>query len=259
MKSEILKWSMVALLSVFSTPGLAYKATLDFEGKLFKGEHVIPLKQNLRQHYPQLKLRQQRLKSLFVIAKSRSNNGTVRLRVGDHVTKKTTVFGRSYNFKGRQAYSFDGVRINNVFKQGHDGRGRWQLLISGELKIQTIVLEMEKKRAHHHPKPTQGAWASVGYFKSGKHGADKRAVVIGKNVNELQIKATKRGSVIEKAYLEMKSGFTLRLPTLEGRLGEGEVKNARLKGWRDVKRLTLVMRSGRWGKRSYVQLFVHKQ
>ena len=267
MKVNISQWFVVGLLSIFAGQALAHKATLKFNDQLFQGDNVIRLKQKLKQHYPQLDLRQQTLKSAYVIAKSRSNNGNVRLRVGDYTTTKTLVYGRSYNYNNPQLQTFDGIKIANTAK---NSRGRWQLITQGAVKIHKIVLELEKKKStyqqstyqqpsHQQPAPAAGTWISGGAFKSSKHGADKRTVTINKNINELQIKASKRTSYIEKASLEMNSGFTLRLPALEGRLSKGDVKNAKLKGWRQVKRLTLVMKSGRWGKRSYVQLYVHKK
>ena len=123
-------------------PG-AQRVALNINGH-YKGFNAIALKRELRMQQPGLDIKNLELKSVKIMAKSKSGNGQVTLVVGQSSSYPETVGGSPLEFHVESPYTY--TKLNIASPSYASSEGRWQLELQGNIKVKTVVLILEQKR-----------------------------------------------------------------------------------------------------------------
>lgn len=136
---------IILMTSLFATACFAFtnEVTLDFDDAHIKGKNVIFLKKALKDQYPNLNFKNQKLKQIVVLGKSKRGKGKIQMRVGNWTSNTEIIDGNTHDFNKRYNDSFNYISLDNNHEYSD---GKWQLLTKGNLKIRKIILVMEDNR-----------------------------------------------------------------------------------------------------------------
>ena len=112
----------LTLLSIFALalPSFARRGrtsterlVLKLHDEHYRGNNVIQLKQQIRQQYPRMILRNFELKQVQLVAKSKNGQGSAELMVGQSSQDRKNIAGSPREFRNSRPYTFDRVSLNN--------------------------------------------------------------------------------------------------------------------------------------------------
>ena len=239
----------LTLLSIFALalPSYAQRGRTSTEQLVLKlndahyrGSSVIQLKQQIRQQYPRMILRNFKLKRVKLVAKSKQGRGSAELMVGQSSQDRGNIAGSPREFHSSKAYTFDRVALNN-----YSGRqGAWQIHLQGNIIVRkvVVVLESEFRDMPRRPgprRPGQLSFIDIGTQRFDKLVDETETVQINqRSVYEISI--TGDGKVdVKQAVVVFRNGRRERLFRLEGTIYDGQTKTAFIDG-RNVESLKIL-------------------
>jgi len=124
---------------------------LDFDDTRLQSMQSEPakifLKKSLRDQYPGIDLRALQLEKVVLVAKTKLGRGGAELRVGEHWSGISRVYGNPWEFHGPSRYSFDKVRFVNP---ANGSAGPWQLDLWGNFVVRKVVVIVSHVRRPHN-------------------------------------------------------------------------------------------------------------
>lgn len=121
--------------------GQGQRFVLPFHDQIFRGQSQIPLKLKLKQLYPRLNLRNAKLQSVRLVAKSRFGHGRAQLITGHQTSFAKNVPGNNYDFHSRAPYTY--ARID-FFAGQRQTAGAWKIALQGLIKVKRVVVTLKK-------------------------------------------------------------------------------------------------------------------
>ncbi len=106
----------------------------------YRGQGKIFLKKEMMARYPQIDLRNKKLKRIILHAKSRFGYGRVFLRAGQHESYEQNIPGNPLTFNLDNPFSFGQIVLEG---SSYDERGPWQLIFRGDIKVSKVDLVLE--------------------------------------------------------------------------------------------------------------------
>lgn len=128
---------------------------------------IIRLKQEIMQRY-NVRLDDERLIGIRLVAKSEFGRGTARVLTQDGATTAVNISGRPQDFFNSAPYTFDRIDIDTRYLNSR--RSFWQLETNGNLIIRRIVVEVDRGHIGPQPGPGQGQTMDIHrFFTGGAH------------------------------------------------------------------------------------------
>ena len=152
---------LVSILAVTANAGEFF--VLDMEDSILKstsGQDTIQIKREMRQQYPNVRLRKAELMSVMMVAKTAAGKGNARLAVGGDISAAQKVDGSRPTFQGNDQKDFDRVLFKNKSEQS---QGHWQLRLKGNFKVHQVVVELDTNPSEKITIPLNGV-----HMKSGQ-------------------------------------------------------------------------------------------
>jgi hypothetical protein len=113
------------------------RIVVKFYDQQYRGSSTLYLKRAAKNQYPRLNLRNFKLNSIKLVAKSRQGRGQAKLFVGRNVSYAKTVYGNPGEFNDSSPYTFDRVQFQSPSRSG---RGAWQIDLRGNFIVRKVVL-----------------------------------------------------------------------------------------------------------------------
>ncbi|MGE3756127.1 MAG: hypothetical protein AB7H97_00130 [Pseudobdellovibrionaceae bacterium] len=113
---------------------------LDYGDRIFQGNGVLHLRQEINRQYPGVNLRNADIVSVRMVAKSEMGRGTAALVVGSQMTRPERINGRPQDFHSSRPNTFDRV---DLYNPSYNSVGVWQIELNGKIKIRRVVVEID--------------------------------------------------------------------------------------------------------------------
>lgn len=150
-----MKTKLLMLFMMIATPLLAIDAqardrlVLRFHDDQFRGQNTLYLKREIRNQHPRVRVRDLKLESVRLVAKSKLGRGTATLNVGGRSSYAETINGSQYDFDSSDRWTFDRV---DLYPSGRRTSGAWQIDLRGNIKVREVVLFV-RDNGSYNPRP----------------------------------------------------------------------------------------------------------
>lgn len=216
---------------------------------------TLYLKQEIKQQYPRIDLRDKLLVSVTLMAKSHQGHGSAELLVDGYSQMTKRIFGSPSEFDSPSDRSFDHVKLNS---SRDSVGGTWQIALNGNLKIRRITVEMESDRG-------DGGFGrfrevSLGTIIADKVTSDRK--VFNANVNsvaQVVIEGLSNTTDVLNVYVEYYNGDLERMYELEGQIRDGERKVAQVRGRNVAKVIVSATTRGLFGGRGKIEVLLRQR
>ena len=211
---------LVCLALMFSTIAVAREVRLrleynDQQYRARRGElSTIYLKRDIRRKIEaeglNINLNRASIDRITMLAKSRKGNASAWLQVGQDSSLEENVPGNPGDFRSTDRRTFHRVHLYN---DSEFSRGKWQVKISGNVKVRGIVVLLDIRR----PAGPVFRWQGLG-----SHNARIYKSPVNYDVNKLvssvKIVGEKGKTKVYAVTLTFDDGSTVRLNSLEGHM-----------------------------------------
>ncbi|OFZ22977.1 MAG: hypothetical protein A2202_07665 [Bdellovibrionales bacterium RIFOXYA1_FULL_36_14] len=127
----------------------AERIQLNFFGAEFNGANTIRLKQEIMREYPYINLREHKIKRVILMAKSQVGRGTAALFIDGHRSYPEMINGNPASYHDNAPYTFSRVVLENTLMDTNAPDGVWQVLLNGNIKIDSIAVVLERRFGNH--------------------------------------------------------------------------------------------------------------
>ncbi len=186
------------VLAMLLIPATAFSATrlvIDFDQMHVRGRNMIlPLKRHIREHFPEIDLHDYKLVKVKLVAKSRKGHGQSRLIVGSWDSSAQRIGGKPRKFHRNNRRTYKKMTFEN---NAGTSRGRWQLRLDGNIKINRVVVKLRKKRRHFRRGHHHHNWSQSNIIEPQK----RRTVVVQqkkRHVNSHKDRQKRRTVVVQQ-------------------------------------------------------------
>lgn len=134
--------ALAICLSIFAASNADARQQIDlnFSDRIYQGQGVLHLRQEINRQYPGVNLRNAELVSVRLVAKSEHGRATAALRVGNQMTREERINGRPEDFMSNHPRTFDRI---DFWAPNQHGQVAWQLDLNGRIMIRRIVVEID--------------------------------------------------------------------------------------------------------------------
>lgn len=222
-----------------NTADAADKYTMKLNDQEYRAQSTIPLKALLKQHYPNLILRDAELVRVQLVAKSQVGQGWVDLMVGQRVQSSANISGRASDYGSSRARSFDKIKLESRDTNYNSSNEAWQLVLQGSIKVRKIVVVLENNR------PRQNALRDYQLLSIGEGKADKvRSSTESFNGHSqvstvVVIRGIDSTLEITQVTVQYLNGSSEVLGELEGRISDDQYRVAILDKSRVIRSVTV--------------------
>lgn len=159
---RLFRLALVSSMLLFTQLAFAQQRfELDMQDRFIQGQDVeIPLKQEIFQRYG-VRLQDQTLTRIQVVAKSRQGQGLVWLNLANDQSASFRINGNPQDFNNPAGYTFDRIRIET--RGLSTANSPWRLAFRGNVIVRSIVVFVESR---HQPVP-QDQLLSIHRFYTG--------------------------------------------------------------------------------------------
>ena len=109
------------------------------------GHKRVYLRKVFKRQYPGIDILSYDLRRVVVLAKSYRGRSEATLRVGNHRSRTRSIYGQSDVFHNPD----QGYRTISFKNPKRDSRGLWQLDFNGDVKLDRIVLVLQRSKQRH--------------------------------------------------------------------------------------------------------------
>jgi len=127
-------------------PPMNPEVELHFNHWHLYGRKSVYLKKVFKRQYPGIDVQSFDLRRVVVFAKSQRGRSEGTLRVGNHYSRTRSIYGQPDAFHDPD----QGYREIAFKNPKRDSRGLWRLDLSGDLKLNRIVLVLEHSKRRHN-------------------------------------------------------------------------------------------------------------
>ncbi|MCB0421787.1 MAG: DUF3011 domain-containing protein [Bdellovibrionales bacterium] len=130
-------------------PGQLKEFALEYRGQHFSGNSTLFLKQKLQQQYGNVAVNAYEVEGVRLVAKTQHGQGSAQLKVGQWMSQPKRIYGNPQDFNRDLPRNWDRVDFDNHSRG--DDFGVWQMHLTGNFKVQRVVLKLREKNAGSRP------------------------------------------------------------------------------------------------------------
>ncbi len=258
MKKLIVLLGAVVALTSFSSVGFARQVKrlrLEMGDQHLRGSSVIKLKQEIRNQYPNFRLRNADLIKVRLVAKSKRGRGRASLVVGQQQSMDYIVNGNPQEFWDSANYTFDRVVIDNP---SWDSTGRWQIHLQGNFIVRRVVVVVEKQGGYNpNPNPGYNQWQYVNTIEPPVGYYNTFYLQVNQQARAVKFVSHYGESKITEVFAYFGNGGSQRMSGLEGHVKKRDQKQQSFgNGYRYVQELQIKTSSRKWLKPGKFDVYV---
>ncbi len=223
MKKTMLTLVLLSLVGISFSAEASRRLVINMGDAHYKGnkDKIIYLKQELRNAYPRLDLRNMDLERVSFVAKSKHGRGTAELHVGYSVQDVKNIDGSPRSFYSSRPRSFDRINMSNY----GNSQGNWQIHMFGNIKVRKVVVFAKHKNKRGRRGRVQRT--NVGDKRFDKIIYNIKTFPVNqRGVVEVSIVGVKNSLDVKRVVAKFRNGTRKVLHSLSGVLYGGEVKTA---------------------------------
>jgi hypothetical protein len=124
------------------------RVVLRFQNQIYIGDtNILHLRAELLRQYG-IDSREFALESVKLVAKSQFGRGEADLLVGQRSQGRISIGGDPRDFYSEDVYTFDQI---DLFNYDQDSIGVWQILLKGNIKVNSVVLSLRRTQLYPQP------------------------------------------------------------------------------------------------------------
>ena len=194
----------------------------------YRGQgNVIYLKRELKKEYPRLNLRNMKLESVRLVAKTKRGRGSAELVVDGREKDRSRVSGYPEDFHSSRPRTFDRVNLSNYGRS----KGTWQIHLHGNFKVRKVVVFVKEKRGWDDGGHGRMRYKDVGEQRFDKWAYESETYYVNqRGVEEISLTGNTNPVRVQRVVAKMRNGSRKTLYALTGHYSKGEVKTAFIDG-----------------------------